>query len=423
MQHDVDFVNKLAVVRDRFVTHLGEYLPRYEELQRIFDALDQRGPLVEISARGQEPLPIDLIAPLRMYTHKIAGSALTFGFADLSELSRNLEACLESTQNPVADLALRSGLERFVSAVRAILRDSAVIRATLPAQPGTTDWKPVETEPPLPSAAATEPVAAILSGRTQPRSLHVLVVDDDELVRELLRAGFTAMGWRMSAATSGLDAILTLFQCSGASTATRPDLILMDVNMPEMDGFSALERIKLSPLWRNIPIILLTRRDEDTSQIRGYLVGAEDYLTKPFDLAAVVRRIEDALSNRVQTVLLGCADPEIGGPLSQQLRAAGVRVKLAHSCAEAWETLCEETPAVALIDAALQGEGGMALLARARQHPDLERLPILIGTARDETAAQIAALFAGANDGLPATSPTDYLCARIRRLLHDAKPG
>lgn len=443
MQHDVDFVNKLAAVRARFVSHLGEWLPKYLELQEIFDALERRGHLVEISPRGQaEPLPVDLVAPLRMQTHKIAGSALTFGFSDLSGLARELEERLEQAQNPVADLALRATLERFISAARAILQDDARVAAAgaatmRAAEPLANDWKAVEPAPtdlaalretaPWTGSKATESGAITLpdwshqaSGK---RSIHVLVVDDDELVRDLLQSGFAAMGWRMTAAASGLDAILTLFQCSGAGTVTRPDLILMDVNMPEMDGFSALERIKLSPLWRDIPIILLTRRDEDASQIRGYLVGAEDYLTKPFDLTAVIRRVSDALANRVQTVLLGCSDLERGVRLSQRLRAEGVRVKLVHSSSDAWEALCDETPAVALIDAELRGEGGMALLARARQHPDLERIPLLIGTACDEADARIAAIEAGASDGIPISLPPAYLCARIRRLLHDAKPG
>lgn len=442
MQHDVDFVNKLAAVRARFVSHLGEWLPGYRELQDILDTLERRGHLVEIPAHGQEdPLPLEAVGPLRMQTHKIAGSALTFGFSDLSELSRELEMRLEQAQNPVADIALRAVLARFISAAEAILRDNAIIAAasaisTTAAVPRAGTWRVVEpaaqgTAPlrashPMHEIAATSASPIPLPEIVQPgerRNIHVLVVDDDELVRELLHSGFAAMGWRMTAASSGLDAILTLFQCSGAATATRPDLILMDVNMPEMDGFSALERIKLSPLWRDIPIILLTRRDEDTSQIRGYLVGAADYLTKPFNLAEVVQRISDALANRVQTVLLGCSDLERGVRLSQRLRAEGVRVTLVHSCSDAWEALCDEPPAVALIDAELRGEGGMALLARVRQHPDLERIPLLIGTTRDEADARIAAIEAGASDGLPITLPPAYLCARICRLLHDAKPG
>lgn len=432
MRHDVDFVNKLAAVRGRFVSHLDEWLSKYLELQEILGTRAQGDHLGESSTRNPDtPRPSELIATLRMQTHKIAGSALTFGFSDLSELARELEGQLEAAQVSGAELTLRTVLERFISEGQWILRKQATIAAD-----GTRTAHGETSSDPSPSAitavvpageggsarASTITVPEIGSGTAQ-RRIHVLVVEDDELVRDLLRSGFMEMGWRMTAATSGLDAILTLFQCSGAAAATRPDLILMDVNMPGMDGFSALERIKLSPLWRDIPIILLTRRDEEACQIRGYLGGADDYMTKPFDLAAVIQRISDTLANHVQTVLIGSSDLERGVRLSQCLRAKGVRVKLVHSSSDAWDALCEETPAVALIDTDLRGEGGMSLLSRARHHPDLERMPLLIGTPDGVTEDRVAGLEAGASDCLPVGTPCAYLGARICRLLREAKPG
>ena len=231
----------------------------------------------------------------------------------------------------------------------------------------------------------------------------------------------------MSTAKTGLEALLMLFACAGGPAAGRPDVILMDVNMPEMDGFCALERIKAAPLWREIPILLLTRRDEETSQIRGFLHGAEAYLIKPFDLGEVVRRVADTLDARARTVVVGCADLERGVRLSQRLRGAGGRVRLVHSSADAWEALTEERPVAALLEADLRGEGGAAVLARARASADLERLPILL--VLPELApealleARLAGLAAGASDVLPADTPPAWLAARLAAYARAAKPG
>ncbi|AOZ70029.1 hypothetical protein LPB142_12440 [Rhodobacter xanthinilyticus] len=416
MHHDPDFALSLAAIRARFVEKLGRWMPKYLELSEMLEALDRRGPMIALAQGVSEgPRPVELIGELRMQTHKIAGSAQTFGFEVLSQRARELEERFDQGGPPAADLTLRALLERFISAAREVLE----------AAKGAPDAAPAAARQEAPAQAALPeaagPAAAAGTG------VHVLVVDDDELVRDLLGAGFAEMGWRMSTAKTGLEALLMLFACAGGPAAGRPDVILMDVNMPEMDGFCALERIKAAPLWREIPILLLTRRDEETSQIRGFLHGAEAYLIKPFDLGEVVRRVADTLDARARTVVVGCADLERGVRLSQRLRGAGGRVRLVHSSADAWEALTEERPVAALLEADLRGEGGAAVLARARASADLERLPILL--VLPELApealleASLAGLAAGASDVLPADTPPAWLAARLEAYARAAKPG
>lgn len=105
--------------------------------------------------------------------------------------------------------------------------------------------------------------------------------------------------------------------------------------MPVMDGFSALERIRQSPIWSEIPIVLPTRRDDDVYQIRGFMGRADDYMTKPCDLAKIARRIPDLFHARARRVLLGVETGERRQIRAQELRAAGLIVRIAHSTEDA----------------------------------------------------------------------------------------
>src|SRR5579875_113437 len=113
----------------------------------------------------------------------------------------------------------------------------------------------------------------------------ILVVDDDAPILRLVRTKLQADGYRVLTAMNGQEAVeLTL--------AERPDLVVLDVMMPVMDGLTAMRQIREAS---KVPIILLTARTSATEKIRGLDSGADDYLTKPFN--------PDELSSRVAAVL------------------------------------------------------------------------------------------------------------------------
>ncbi|HVM00074.1 MAG TPA: response regulator [Egibacteraceae bacterium] len=124
-----------------------------------------------------------------------------------------------------------------------------------------------------------------------PRSLpaHVLVVDDDPVIRELLRTLLDLEGIAYSEAKDGPSALARM-------RATRPDLVLLDVMMPGMDGFEVCARLRADPALRGIGVILLTARASVFDRERGEAVGADAYLTKPFsplELFATMQRIPE----------------------------------------------------------------------------------------------------------------------------------
>jgi signal transduction histidine kinase len=116
----------------------------------------------------------------------------------------------------------------------------------------------------------------------------ILVADDAPDIRALLTEMLRNDGYEVVAATDGKRAV-------DLAAVERPDLILLDVMMPEMDGIDACRRLKSDPRLRNIPVILVTAKADDDDVILGLDVGADDYVTKPFRKEILAARVRSAL--------------------------------------------------------------------------------------------------------------------------------
>jgi len=128
------------------------------------------------------------------------------------------------------------------------------------------------------------PVSKQREKESRGRAGTILVVDDKQQNIRLLFEALEEAGYRILAATNGAAAI------SQAARA-QPDLILMDVMMPGMDGFTACEKLKASPVTRNIPVLFMTALTETVDKLRGFHAGGVDYLTKPLQHEEVLARI------------------------------------------------------------------------------------------------------------------------------------
>lgn len=115
----------------------------------------------------------------------------------------------------------------------------------------------------------------------QRRTGHVLVVDDDALNRRLLTATLAREGIRTTTANDGTEALAAIKE-------DPPDVVLLDIEMPGIDGFEVLERIKGDEAVRHLPVIMISGLDDTQSVIRCLEVGADDFLPEPFD-AAILR--------------------------------------------------------------------------------------------------------------------------------------
>ncbi len=132
--------------------------------------------------------------------------------------------------------------------------------------------------------------------------MHILVVDDELNIRGMIRKYAVFEGYQVTEAADGLEAVQ---MCESG----RFDLIVMDVMMPEMDGFTALREIRKTS---DVPVIMLSARGEEYDRLRGFELGVDDYVVKPFSprelmmrIAAILKRVTGGASDAPEIVTLG----------------------------------------------------------------------------------------------------------------------
>jgi len=136
---------------------------------------------------------------------------------------------------------------------------------------------------------------------TTNRDANILVVDDEESLTDLVSSALRFAGYDVTTESNGYDALRAIKHRT-------PDLVVLDVNMPEMDGFEVCRRLRRDGL--DIPVIFLTARDDIEDLRMGFRQGGDDYLTKPFSLEELGLRIEALLrrANRVDSARLSVGD-------------------------------------------------------------------------------------------------------------------
>jgi DNA-binding response OmpR family regulator len=115
-----------------------------------------------------------------------------------------------------------------------------------------------------------------------------MVIDDSDTVRKILQTGLGREGFPVVVFPDGVEAMKWLTQPGSRI----PDLIILDIGLPKMDGYEVAKRLKAKPQFNRTTIVMLSRRDGVIDRLKGRLVGAKDYLTKPFkqqDIIAVVK--------------------------------------------------------------------------------------------------------------------------------------
>jgi two-component system response regulator MprA len=116
----------------------------------------------------------------------------------------------------------------------------------------------------------------------------VLVIDDAENIIEFIRLGLRYEGFQVESASDGEQGVT-------AAQRINPDLIILDVMLPDIDGLEVCRRLRANPTTKDIPVLMLTAKDEVRDRIAGLRMGADDYLTKPFDFDELLERIRAIL--------------------------------------------------------------------------------------------------------------------------------
>lgn len=241
--------------------------------------------------------------------------------------------------------------------------------------------EPSEEGSPLPILPST-----IQPGQT------VLVVDDEPSIRRFLRHILEAEGFLVIEARTGEDAVATCRR-------ERPAVVLLDLMLPDIDGFEVLHRLKDHSSTRSIPVIILSIIEDEE---RCFRLGASDYLPKPIDREHLVDRVGRLIAlgptqrqSGAHRILCVDDDDSVLKALATILASRGFVVDSAHSGQEGLKLAIDKQPDLIILDLMMPGMSGHEVLLALKQSPSTREIPVMILTAA-EPDERIRALQGGA---------------------------
>ncbi len=270
----------------------------------------------------------------------------------------------------------------------------------------------------------------------------MLVVDDQPANLKIIAKRLAVSGHEVLTATNGLDGIRL-------ARESVPDVILLDIMMPEMDGYEVIKRLKQEPETSGIPIILLTSLDGVEDKVRGLDAGADDFLTKPvnqIELVARIRSLTKLKRLREEIKKAGALippppeDAEKGKPedkksifiveddekmLMQYKRildnTGEYRTLIANNASGALAVLHKTVPDLILLDILLPDINGIELLKKIREDHPADDIPVIIVSILSDIKTKVEGIETGADDYL--IKPVDRLemLARIRANLRKSE--
>ena len=268
---------------------------------------------------------------------------------------------------------------------------------------------------------------------------RVLVVDDILSNVKLLEAKLSAEYFEVVTAFNGLEALAKIEEHS-------PDIVLLDVMMPGMDGFEVCRRIKANPKIAHVPVVMVTALDQPSDRVAGLDAGADDFLTKPVDDAALFARVRSLVRLKMMTDELrmrettgqsmGLVDP--AESMSEPAPAGRILIIEDRPESLAWfigalEGANDVTAADSFEEAMVRVRGGdydlivvslglrtfdgLRLCSQLRSLPEARHVPILVVVSDGDRRKLTQALEMGVNDYLTRPVDKNELTARVRTQL------
>lgn len=268
---------------------------------------------------------------------------------------------------------------------------------------------------------------------------RILIIDDVPANTRLLGARLAAEYYEVRTANDGAAAI-------DEATAWQPDLILLDVMMPGMDGYEACRRLKGDQRTLHIPVVMVTTLDQTEERVRGLEAGADDFLTKPVDFVTLLARVKSLvrlkrlldewrMRGRTAQALGLAADapaaPRVAGAralivddddasaeaIQQALLADGVLAARVGSEAEALEMAQALDFALVVLSLSILGDDPLRLASRLRAAPQTQEIPLLLIAAPAQRDRLLRGFDLGANDWLLRPLDPNELRARARNQI------
>lgn len=232
----------------------------------------------------------------------------------------------------------------------------------------------------------------------------MLVVDDDEDLRFLFEFNLEQAGFEVTQARNGREALRI------ARELSKPSLIVLDVLMPEQDGWSCLAELKADPDLRDVPVVLVTVRAEAEHVRRGMELGAAAYIPKPVRPAQIVDTVTKVISERGDTVsplvLVVDDDPAFRRLCREILEGRGYRVAEASDGSEAMRVAWQARPDVLVVDAVMPVMSGWDLVNELNSDHNLHGIPVVMLTGATDPKSEIRGRLLGVAAYM--TKPTEF---------------
>ena len=227
------------------------------------------------------------------------------GESTIDELLRVVDVPLEEDQDQSGSKPARdSGKTKRPSGQRPSIPPAAAVQVETPPPPTPATSTPAvtEKEPPKKETRTTpvstldgsfELLDSVADGTDQPTDTKVLLVDDEDQLRRVMRDLLERDGYSVTEARDGVEALDQVDRHA-------PDIIVLDLNLPGLDGFGVLSHLRSRPATAEIPVVVLTAQGDEDNEVRVFEMGADDFLSKPFRARALSARLQAVLgrSNR-----------------------------------------------------------------------------------------------------------------------------
>jgi PAS domain S-box-containing protein len=248
--------------------------------------------------------------------------------------------------------------------------------------------------------------ADIPSGSTQLSGKTVLVVDDEANIRRFIRHELSARGHNVLEARGGKEAV-------DLARKYHPDLITLDIAMPDLNGFDVTAVLKNDPATNNIPILIISVVED---RKKAYTLGANDYITKPISIDVLLLRVNRLLEGKHKKILITDDDQGITRSLEFELKKQGFNTCSAANGKEALEAVDLHHPDLILLDIMMPEMDGYEVIKTLKNRPETKDIPIIIMTGIEIDGGRVKALSIGADEYVPKTEGFKRLFEVIEKI-------
>lgn len=380
MKDNDQFQAELFKIRLKFLEKLKAELPKTETF---------------FSKLNDDPVSLMEVEETKSMFHKLAGSGKTFGFPGISEISAKVERALENLQDPQQQgdrtnifAELRALFPQFFAQAKQILNSG-------------------------PSAAlATQFQAA--SGNNTQNQYKIFVVDDDDLVNDLLKHSLGKEGCEVTALENGFEVFEKL-------KTQIPDLIILDVMMPDINGLEVMQKLKANPKYEKIPVIFLSKRDSDKDILSGFASGAITYITKPFKVDELAKKAFDIIKAQHIKIMLIDDDEALVDAIEKKLFREGFIISKCFHGKGALHIIEKQKPDLIVLDIMLPGMDGVTILKKLRKTTNINGTPVVILTGKAEDDIFEKCREHGALECIAKPIELDALIEKIKTVVQQLK--